>query len=78
MKQEILNPALYVRADQVVYPDTDMKLMVNHKNIDGFTVQLYQSKKPDAEQHYSLLRPQNYQNQDTVFTLKAPAIRENM
>ena len=42
LKQEILNPALYVRADQVVYPDTDMKLMVNHKNIDGFTVQLYQ------------------------------------
>lgn len=76
LKQEILNPALYVRADQVVYPDTDMKLMVNHKNIDGFTVQLYQSKKRVAEQHYSLLRPQNYQNQDTVFTLKAPAIGE--
>lgn len=29
LKQEILNPALYVRADQVVYPDTDMKLMLS-------------------------------------------------
>ncbi len=76
LKQEILSPALYVRADRVAYPDADMKLMVNHKNIDGFTVQVYQSKKRVAEQHYSLLRPRNYQNQDTVFTLKAPAAGE--
>ncbi len=74
LKQEILNPSLFVRADQVVYPDADVKLMVNHKNIDGFKVELYQSKKKIAEQHYSLVRSQNYQEQDTVFTFKAPAV----
>lgn len=50
-----------------------MKLMVNHKNLDGFTVRLYQEKKLVAEEHYSLLRPENYQERDTVFTFKAPA-----
>lgn len=74
LKLDILNPSLSVRAEQVAYPDADIKLMVNHKNIDGFTVQVYQAKKRIAEQHYSLLRPQNYQNQDTVFTFKAPAV----
>lgn len=73
LKLEIRNPSLYVRADEVVYPDTDLKLMVNHKNLDGFTVRLYREKKLVKEQHYSLLRPENYQEQDTVFTLKTPA-----
>lgn len=73
LKQDILNPFLSVRADQVAYPDTDIKLRVNHKNIDGFTVQIYQAKKRIAERHYSLRRPQNYQSQDTVFTMNAPA-----
>lgn len=73
LKLEILNPALYVRADEVAYPGADMKLMVNHKNLDGFTVRLYQEKKLVAEEHYSLLCPENYQERDTVFTFKAPA-----
>lgn len=72
LKLMILNPSLNIRTDQVIYPGEDLKLNVNHKNLDGFTVRLYQSKKLISQQHYSLLRPGNYQEQDTVFTFKAP------
>lgn len=72
LKEMILNPALTVRADQVVYPEADMRLNVNHKNLDGFTVCLYQEKKLTSQQHYALIRPDNYREQDTIFTFKAP------
>ena len=45
---------------------------VGHKNLDGFTVRLYQAKKLVKEQHYSVLRPKDYRAKDTVFTFKAP------
>ena len=44
------------------------------KNLDGFTVRLYQAKKQIKEQHYAVLRPKDYQTQDTVFTFKAPEL----
>ncbi|WP_291683865.1 alpha-2-macroglobulin family protein [Bacteroides sp.] len=53
LKQEILNPALSVSVQQTVYPDSTMKLQVNHKNLDGFTVQLYHvnlSQMPELPQ----------------------------
>ncbi|WP_071147104.1 alpha-2-macroglobulin family protein [Bacteroides ihuae] len=38
LKQDILNPYLDVQTDKIVYPQSELKLSVNHKNIDGFTI----------------------------------------
>nr|WP_320057634.1 alpha-2-macroglobulin family protein [uncultured Bacteroides sp.] len=38
LKQDILNPYLDVQTDKIVYPHSELKLSVKHKNIDGFTV----------------------------------------
>lgn len=72
LREEVLAPSLNVRAASQAFPDEDIKLNVSHKNLDGFTVRLYQAKKLVKEQHYSVLRPKDYRTQDTVFTFKAP------
>lgn len=76
LKQDILSPFLSVNADEQAYPGQEIKLRVEHKNLGGFTVRLYQAKKLVKEQHYSILRPEDYRVQDTVFAWKAPAVGE--
>ncbi|WP_321333130.1 alpha-2-macroglobulin family protein [uncultured Bacteroides sp.] len=41
LRQEIMSPSLSVVANETVYPDSDFKLKVNHRNIDGFTIYYY-------------------------------------
>lgn len=72
LREEILAPYLNVRAASQAFPNEEIKLNVSHKNLDGFTVRLYQAKKLVKEQHYSVLRPKDYRSQDTVFTFKSP------
>ena len=72
LREEILAPSLNVRAAGQAFPNEEIKLDVFHKNLDGFTLRLYREKKLVKEQHYSVLRPQDYRTQDTVFTFKAP------
>ena len=72
LREEILAPYLNVRAESQAFPNEEIKLNVAHKNLDGFTVRLYQAKKLVKEQHYSVLRPEDYRSQDTVFTFKSP------
>ncbi len=74
LKKEILTPSLNVSTDEVAYPGQEMTLRVNHKNLSGFTVQVYQAKKLVSKQHYSLTVPDNYQLQDTTFRFKAPGL----
>ena len=72
LREEILAPFLNVSAVSQAFPNEEIKLNVGHKNLDGFTVRLYQAKKLVKEQHYSVLRPKDYRAKDTVFTFKAP------
>lgn len=74
LKKEILSPSLSVSTDEVAYPGQMMTLQVNHKNLSGFTVQVYQDKRLVSKQHYSLTVPENYQMQDTTFRFKAPGL----
>lgn len=74
LREEILAPSLNVNTNATAYPGNEIKLNVTHKNLDGFTLRLYKAKKLITEQHYSLLRPENYWMQDTVFTFNTPEI----
>lgn len=74
LRERILAPSLSVRAVEQVYPNEEIKLEVSHKNLDGFTLRLFQAKKRVKEQHYSVLRSADYRTQDTVFTCKAPGL----
>ena len=56
------------------FPNEEIELRASHKNLDGFTVRIYQAKKLIKEQHYSVIRPEDYRTQDTVFTFKAPEL----
>lgn len=60
LREEILAPFLNVSAVSQAFPNEEIKLNVGHKNLDGFTVRLYQAKKLVKEQHYSVLRPKDY------------------
>ena len=72
LRKSILLPSLAVWALQAAFPGGETKIRASHKNIDGFTVRLYLAEKLMSEQHYSVVRPENYLSQDTVFTLKVP------
>ena len=74
LREEILAPYLNVNASDLAFPNEEIELRVSHKNLDGFTVRLYRAKKLIKEQHYAVLRPKDYQTQDTVFTFKAPEL----
>ncbi|KAA6350484.1 hypothetical protein EZS27_002091 [termite gut metagenome] len=46
LKQEILNPALSVNTNNLAYPETELALQVNHRNLSGFTVEYYKVSLP--------------------------------
>ncbi|WP_455961426.1 alpha-2-macroglobulin family protein [Bacteroides bouchesdurhonensis] len=72
IRKNILCTSLSVDISSTAYPGEKIDFKANHKNLDGFTIQLYQSKNLISEQHYSLTRSEEYQLQDTVFTFNAP------
>lgn len=74
LREEILAPYLNVYAADQAFPNEEIELRASHKNLDGFTVRIYQAKKLIKEQHYSVIRPEDYRTQDTVFTFKAPEL----
>lgn len=74
VREDILSPVLNVNVVQTAFPTEEVKMRVSHKNLDGFTLRLYQAKKLIIEQHYSVLRPKGYRVQDTVFTFKTPMV----
>ena len=74
LREEILAPFLSVSTVETAFPNQEMKIKVSHKNLDGFTIRIYREKKFVSEQHYSVIRPENYQSQDTTFTFKAPGV----
>lgn len=74
LREEILAPFLSVNVTQSAYPGEEIELRASHKNLNGFTLWLYQAKKLIKEQHYSVLRPENFRSQDTVFMFKAPEV----
>lgn len=74
LRESILAPSLNANAAAVAYPGEEIKIRASHKNLDGFTVRLYQAKKLVKEQHYALSRPKDYRVQDTAFTFKAPEV----
>lgn len=41
LKQDILNPDLSVELFRIVYPNQELKMKVTHKNLDGFTLNVY-------------------------------------
>ncbi len=74
LREEILAPHLNVTAADQAFPNEEVELRASHKNLDGFTVRIYQAKKLIKEQHYSVIRPEDYRTRDTVFTFKAPGL----
>ena len=72
IRKNILCTSLSVDVSSTAYPGEKIDLKANHKNLDGFAIQLYQSQNLISEQHYSLTRSKEYQLQDTVFTYNAP------
>ena len=75
LRQEILSSYLNVNVISQAFPGEEIKLRASHKNLDGFTVRLFnKAKKLVKEQHYSVLRPEDYRTQDTVFTFKSPEV----
>ena len=61
-------------AAATAFPGEEIEIRASHKNLDGFTLRLYQAKKMIKEQHFAVLRPKDYRTQDTVFTFKAPEV----
>lgn len=76
LRENILTPFLNVYAAATAFPGEEIEIRASHKNLDGFTLRLFQAKKLIKEQHYSILRPKDYRTQDTVFTFKAPEVGE--
>lgn len=73
LRTEILSPFLNVNAVTEAYPGEEIKLKAAHKNIGGFTVYVYnKAKKLIKQQHYAVVRPEDYRTQDTAFSFKAP------
>ncbi|MEG1660610.1 MAG: alpha-2-macroglobulin family protein [Bacteroides sp.] len=73
LKQDILQPQLNVNTPQTVYPADSLKLSVNHRNLDGFTLRLRDVKSHRlAQQHFALYRPADYLPADTTFSFPMP------
>lgn len=72
LRENILTPVLEVNIARSAYPGQEINVRANHKNLNGFTVQIYKDEKKVTEQHYSLVPSANYQMEDTVFLMKAP------
>ena len=92
LKESILQPQLNLTASRATYPGDSLKLRVTHRNLDGFTVNLFHTtllkeetdmpqintsfykkyaRKVKAE-HFSLLRPDNYQSADSTYSMLMP------
>ena len=65
-----MSPFLNVTAAATAFPGEEIEIRASHKNLDGFTLRLYQAKKLIKEQHFAVLRPEDYRTQDTVLPLK--------
>lgn len=76
LREDILAPSLNVTAAATAFPGEEIEIRASHKNLDGFTLRLYQAKKLLKEQHFAIVRPEDYRTQDTVFTFKAPEVGE--
>lgn len=76
LREDILSPSLNVTAAATAFPGEEIKIRASHKNLDGFTLRLFQAKKLIKEQHFAVLRPEDYRTQDTVFTFQAPEVGE--
>lgn len=76
LREDILSPSLNVTATATAFPGEEIKIRASHKNLDGFTLRLFQAKKLIKEQHFAVLRPEDYRTQDTVFTFQAPEVGE--
>lgn len=92
LKEDILKPQLTLHTNKTASPGDSLLLQVNHKNLDGFTVNLFRTTlaKADAPmpninvafykkyarkvktEHYSLLRPDNYQSADSIYHIQLP------
>ncbi len=69
LREDILSPFLNVTAAATAFPGEEIEIRASHKNLDGFTLRLYQAKKLIKEQHFAVLRPEDYRTQDTVIYL---------
>ena len=76
LRKDILSPSLNVTAAATAFPGEEIEIRASHKNLDGFTLRLYQAKKLIKEQHFAVLRPEDYRTQDMVFTFKTPEVGE--
>ncbi len=47
LREEILAPYLNVYAADQAFPNEEIELRASHKNLDGFTVRIYQAKETD-------------------------------
>ena len=72
LREDILAPSLSVNTNQTVFPGEEVKIRATHKNLGGFSLNLYKDKTLILQQHYELNRPMDYRTQDTTFTFKAP------
>ncbi|EJX06242.1 alpha-2-macroglobulin family protein [gut metagenome] len=70
--KDIEKPHFYVSVSEEAYPESEVSLSVNHKNVDGFTVKVLSDKKVVAQQEYALVRPKDYLAQDTVVKFRMP------
>ena len=70
LREDILSPFLNVTAAATAFPGEEIEIRASHKNLDGFTLRLYQAKKLIKEQHFAVLRPEDYRTQDTYLPLK--------
>ena len=74
LREDILSPSLNVTAAATAFPAEEIEIRASHKNLDGFTLRLFEAKKLIKEQHFAVLRPKDYRTQDTVFTFQAPEV----
>lgn len=61
IRENILLPILQVRTPGSIYPGDSLSLNVNYRNLDGFTLVLYRSNKPQVSRHFDELNKEYYQ-----------------
>ncbi len=48
LREEILSPTLRIGHGKIFYPESEMRLSVDHRNLDGFQVTYYRVNMPEA------------------------------
>ena len=76
LRESILLPSLNVISSSAAYPDGEVRLFLEHRNLKGFRLQLLQGKKTVLNRHFDLIPSEEYQREDTTFTFKAPSLGE--